>query len=64
VADFLYFGALRDPKALISLVAGLRRGSTLVGFGGGIVLFGERSGAVKLLAVAGIVLGIVLTIVG
>jgi drug/metabolite transporter (DMT)-like permease len=64
VADFLYFGALRDPGALVSLVSGLRRGSTLVAFGGGIVLFGERSGAAKAVAVAGVLLGILLTITG
>ena len=64
VADFLYFGALRDPKALVSLVSGLRRGSSLVAFAGGIVFFGERSGAIKLLAVGGMLLGIVLTIIG
>ena len=63
VADFLYFGALRDPYALVSLVSGLRRGSTLVAFAGGIAFFGERSGAAKAMAVAGVLLGIVLTIV-
>jgi drug/metabolite transporter (DMT)-like permease len=63
-ADFLYFGALRDPRALISLVSGLRRGSTLVAYGGGIAFFGERSGAAKLLAVGGVLLGILLTIIG
>ena len=64
VADFLYFGALRDPDALVSLVSGLRRGSTLVAFAGGIVFFGERSGAAKAIAVAGVLIGIVLTITG
>jgi drug/metabolite transporter (DMT)-like permease len=64
VADFLYFGALRDPDALVSLVSGLRRGSTLVAFAGGIAFFGERSGAAKAMAVAGVLLGIVLTVTG
>ena len=34
VADYIYFGALRDPDSLVSLVMSLRRGSTLVAFGG------------------------------
>jgi bacterial/archaeal transporter family protein len=62
-ADFLYFGALRNPTALIALVASLRRGSTLVGFAGGLLFFGERSNLPKWLAVLGIVGGIILTII-
>lgn len=62
-ADFLYFGALRNPTALIALVASLRRGSTLVGFAGGLLFFGERSNLPKWLAVFGIVGGIILTII-
>ncbi len=61
-ADLLYFGALRNPTALIALVASLRRGSTLVAFAGGLLLFSERSNLQKWLAVLGIVGGIVLTI--
>jgi drug/metabolite transporter (DMT)-like permease len=61
VSDFLYFGALREPGALISIVASLRRGNTLVAFAGGILLFGEKSSGTKILAVLGIVTGMVLT---
>ena len=64
VADFLYFGALRDPGALIALVAGVRRGSTLVAFCGSIAFLGERSSPAKWLAVAGVLAGIVLTVTG
>jgi transporter family protein len=64
VCDFIYFTALRDPEALVSVVAGLRRGSILVAFAGGLLFFGESSGGKKLIAVAGVVVGIVLTIVG
>jgi hypothetical protein len=35
--------ALRDPAALVSVVMSLRRGSTLVGFAGGLLLFGEKT---------------------
>jgi drug/metabolite transporter (DMT)-like permease len=64
VADFVYFDALRDPDALVSLVSSLRRGSTLVAFAGGLWLFREVFNRQKLLAVLGILTGIVLTILG
>jgi transporter family protein len=64
IADFIYFGALRDPASLVSLVMSLRRGSTLVGFAGGLLLFGEPNGLQKLPAVLGILAGIALTVLG
>jgi len=64
VADFAYFTALRDEEALVSLVSSMRRGSTLVAFAGGLWLFRERGGWAKVLAVLGVVAGIVLTIAG
>lgn len=64
VADFVYFDALRNPAALVSLVSSLRRGSILVAFAGGLFFFKERNGLAKLPAVLGVVLGIVLTILG
>jgi drug/metabolite transporter (DMT)-like permease len=42
----------------------LRRGSTLVGFAGGLLFFGEINGWQKLPAVIGILVGIVLTVMG
>jgi drug/metabolite transporter (DMT)-like permease len=64
VADFVYFDALRNPAALVSVVSSLRRGSTLVAFAGSIWLFREARGGAKLPAVLGIVLGITLTVLG
>jgi drug/metabolite transporter (DMT)-like permease len=64
VADFIYFSALRDPAALISMVSSLRRGSALVGFAGGLLFFGEVNGRQKLPAVLGVLAGIILTVVG
>lgn len=64
VADFVYFNALRDPAALISVVASLRRASMLVAFAGGLFFFGERNGRRKLPAVLGVLAGIVLTVLG
>ena len=63
-ADFVYFDALRNPDALVSLVSSLRRGSTLVAFVGGLLFFGEANSLQKTLAVLGILAGIALTILG
>lgn len=63
-ADFAYFSALRDPDGLISLVASIRRGSTLIAFAAGVWLFHEANGMKKLPPVLGIVLGIALTLLG
>jgi transporter family protein len=63
VADFIYFSALRDPAALVSVVASLRRGSALVAFAGGVLLFKEGNARQKLLPVLGVLAGIVLTLV-
>lgn len=64
VSDFVYFGSLRDPDALVSLVSSLRRASTLVAFAGGVWLFREANWRQKLPAVFGVLAGIVLTILG
>lgn len=64
ISDFLYFSALSQPGALISLVYSLRRGSTLIAFAGSIWLFKEANAANKLPAVLGILIGIIFTILG
>lgn len=64
IADFAYFYALRDPQGLISLVASIRRGATLIAFAAGVLIFKEANGAKKLPPVLGIVLGIALTLLG
>jgi transporter family protein len=64
ISDFVYFDALRNPEALVSLVASLRRGSILVGFAGGLLFFDEINGRHKLPAVLGVLLGIALTLLG
>ena len=42
-ADFAYFCALREPDAMISVVSMVRRGSVVVSFLCGALLFGERT---------------------
>ena len=64
VSDYVYFSALRDPEALISLVASIRRGSTLVAFCGGMWLFKEHFTRRKLIAVLGVLAGIIITLLG
>ncbi len=64
IADYVYFGALCHPDALVSIVMSLRRGSTLVGFAGGLLLFKEEHGLKKLPAVVGILAGMALTVLG
>ncbi len=64
VCDFIYFTALTDPDALVSVVASLRRASVLVAFAGGLLFFGEVNGRKKLPAVLGVLIGIVLTVLG
>jgi bacterial/archaeal transporter family protein len=63
-ADFAYFSALSEQAGLISLVASLRRGSTLIAFAAGVFVFKESNGWRKLPAVLGILLGIALTLLG
>ncbi len=63
-ADYVYFWALRQPGALVSVVMSLRRANTLVAFSGGLLFFGERSHWQKILAVLGILAGIALTVMG
>lgn len=63
-ADFAYFTALSDSDALISVVSSLRRGSVVVAFAGGILLFGERNPRVKLPGVLGVLAGIWIVVMG
>ena len=64
LADYVYFSALTQPDALVSVVMSLRRGNTLVAFAGGVIFFHEVNGWKKLPAVIGILIGILLTILG
>jgi uncharacterized membrane protein len=59
-ADILYFTAIAQPDALISLISPVRRSSVIVSFLLGIVLFGERQVRSKGACVAGIVIGLIL----
>ncbi len=58
IADFLYFYALSLPSALISVVSMIRRGSVLVSFSLGALLFHEKNLRAKALDLALVLLGL------
>ncbi|WP_418983788.1 EamA family transporter [Alistipes sp.] len=59
LADFAYLYALRDSDAMISVVSMIRRGSVVVSFLCGAVLFHERNLRAKAVDLAFILLGMV-----
>jgi drug/metabolite transporter (DMT)-like permease len=63
-ADFLYFYALSDPDSLIGVVSVIRRGSVIIAFTLGAIIFKEGNIKRKALALMGIVFGIILIIIG
>lgn len=59
-ADLLYFTAIAQPDALISLISPVRRASVIVSFLLGIFLFGEKNLGAKSMCIAGIIAGVIL----
>lgn len=59
-ADLLYFTAIAQPGAMISLISPVRRASVVVSFALGILVFGERQFRIKAICVAAIVAGLLL----
>lgn len=57
LADFVYFYALSDPNAMISIVSMVRRSSVVVSFIGGVLFFHEKN-------LKGKVIDLVLIIIG
>ena len=57
IADFVYFYALTDPHAMISIVSMIRRGSVLVSFAGGVMFFHEKNLKGKMLDLILIIIG-------
>lgn len=58
ISDFLYFAALKDPGAMISLVSPVRRTSVIIAFLAGIRLYGERNWKPKAACIAGLLIGV------
>lgn len=64
LADFLYFYALSMPDSLIGIISLVRRGSVIIAFSLGAILFKEGNIKRKAFALAGILIGLVLLILG
>lgn len=64
VADMLYFTAVADPEAMISVISTIRRCSVVISFVVGIRFFGERNFRGKAVCVAAILLGVFLLAIG
>lgn len=60
VADFLYFSAISQEGALISIISPLRRGAVIVSFLGGIYLHKELNFRPKAICILAILAGIIL----
>lgn len=60
VADYVYFTAIAQEDALISVISPIRRGAVIITFLGGIVLYKEKNFKLKAICVLGILIGIVL----
>lgn len=59
-ADLLYFTAIAQPDALISLISPVRRASVIVSFLIGIFIFREKQIRSKGVCIAGIIIGVIL----
>lgn len=59
-ADFAYFHALSDPDAMISVVSLIRRGSVLISFACGILIFKEKNIKGKAVDLALVLSGMIL----
>lgn len=57
IADFVYFYALTDSEAMISIVSMVRRGSVVVSFAGGVLLFHEKNLKGKIIDLVLIIIG-------
>ena len=64
MADFLYFYALTDPEAMISIISALRRVSVVVSFAMGAVMFKELNIRKKGYFLVGILIGVMILIFG
>ena len=64
MADFAYFYALSLPTALISVVSMIRRGSVLVSFSVGALVFHEKNLRAKAVDLVLVLLGMVFLYLG
>lgn len=60
IADFAYFYCLSNPDALIAVVSMIRRGSVIVSFAAGIVIFKDKNIKSKAIDLVFVLLGLIL----
>lgn len=58
VSDFLYFTAIADKQAMISLVSPLRRTSVVIAFVAGILVYGEKNWRAKAICIGAMLAGV------
>lgn len=63
-ADFAYFNALSRPEAMISVVSLIRRGSVLISFACGVMIFKERNLKAKIFDLLLILIGMIFVYFG
>jgi bacterial/archaeal transporter family protein len=64
VADFIYFWSLSYPGALVAIVSTVRRGSVIISFSLGAIIFKEKNIKLKAFILVGILIGIAIIILG
>jgi len=64
IADFIYFWAISQEGSLISIISTVRRGSVIVSFSLGALIFKDKNIKIKALILLGILAGIGLIILG
>ncbi|MFM7831133.1 MAG: hypothetical protein ACKPJD_05055, partial [Planctomycetaceae bacterium] len=60
VSDFLYFHAIEQSGALISVISPLRRTSVVIAFVAGIRMYGEQKLRAKAVCVVGLMAGVLI----
>jgi len=63
-ADYLYFKALHEPGAMISVISLIRRASVIITFALGAILFKERNLRSKSVSLGVMLLGMILIVIG
>ncbi len=58
ISDFLYFSAIADKQAMISLISPLRRTSVVIAFIAGILMYQEKNWRAKGVCIATILVGV------
>lgn len=58
ISDFLYFSAIEQPGALISVISPLRRTSVIIAFIAGVHVYGEKNWRPKAVCIASLLVGV------